>query len=174
MQATNGHLPPIGGLLLLENPPSCQILTSPPVQSQATPGKQGRRQWWRKPRGRWLWALASDPRPSLLLMPSISFTCCHLSLSTRRGKKKKKHAVSQSLALRSGGKVKEKKATHCAWTKRSSALGSQPCVSAWVQEANLENSVCHPCGQPQKTCNRSHPSQWDKCWLCLLLHMTRF
>lgn len=67
----------------VEKPSPCQILTSPPVQSEAVPGKQGRRQWWLMPSGRWLWALAGYLRPSrcschLSPSPAATFHCPHV------------------------------------------------------------------------------------------------
>lgn len=67
----------------VEKPSSCQILTSPPVQSEAAPGKQGGRQWWLMPSGRWLWELAGYLRPSrcsyhLSPSPAATFHCPHV------------------------------------------------------------------------------------------------
>lgn len=64
-------------------PSVCQTLTSPPVQSKAAPAKQGGRQWWRKPSGRWLWGLASYLCPSLCSChlsssPAATFLCPHV------------------------------------------------------------------------------------------------
>lgn len=52
MHATNSHLPRLCPIVITEVKPSlCQILTSPPVQSKAVPGKWGVRQWWLMPGG---------------------------------------------------------------------------------------------------------------------------
>lgn len=64
-------------------PSSCQILTSPPVQSKAVPGKQGTRQWQLMPVGRRLLALPSylcpSPcRPHLSSSPAATFLCPHM------------------------------------------------------------------------------------------------
>lgn len=93
MHDTNSHLPGLPPIVIREVKPSqCQILTSPPVQSNAVPGKQRAKQWRLMP-GRWvLCAVPSHRWPSAPPLhththPIYRLTRSHLSLSSYSDRK---------------------------------------------------------------------------------------
>lgn len=109
------------------------------------------------------------PAPITLLLPSIFFTCCHLSLSTCGGRE---HAVSQAwhhaAAVKWDVSVASRERAVVLCMNKTLFGGVQSCVSVWVQEAeeaNLKTGsatlVGNSCNQTStKTCNRSFTSQW--------------
>lgn len=109
------------------------------------------------------------PVPITLLVPSIFFTCCHLSLSTCGGRE---HAVSQAwhrtAVVKWDVSLASRKRIVVLCMNKMLFSVVQTCVSVWVQEAEEANQktgsatlVGNKYNQAStKTCNSSYTSQW--------------
>lgn len=129
------------------------------------------------------WKVAAStgrlPAPITLLVPSIFFTCCHLSLSTCGGRE---HAVSQAwhhtAVVKWGVSVANQKRSFILCMNKTFFSVVQLCMSVKAQEMEEANKnyFCHPCGQQlqlgfyKKTCNRSYTSQWTNVGCAYFAH----